>query len=178
MKWALEKIFSGAYLSADEAEKVMDQILQEDLPAEQVAAFLGALQARQENETEVLGFVQSLRKKSEVFSTAGVKALDVCGTGGDASGSFNISTAVALLLAASDIPVVKHGNRAVSSRSGSADVLQALNLPWDLSKPQAEKCFAETGFVFLLAPLYHPVLSKVRTLRQNIGVKTIFNLLG
>jgi anthranilate phosphoribosyltransferase len=109
---------------------------------------------------------------------AGPPAVDVVGTGGDASGSFNISTGASLLSAALGVPVVKHGNRSVSSRSGSADLLESLGLPLPLDERRAGECLAATGFTFLFAPHYHPAMKEIAPVRRALGVRTVFNLLG
>ncbi len=109
---------------------------------------------------------------------APLRAVDIVGTGGDASGSLNLSTGAALLAAAAGVPVVKHGNRSVSSRAGSADVLEALGLPVPLDEQRAGDCFAATGFTFLFAPHYHPAMKKIAPVRAALGVRTVFNILG
>jgi anthranilate phosphoribosyltransferase len=120
--------------------------------------------------------MRSLARKPVLPDAA--NALDVVGTGGDASGSFNLSTGAALLVAATGVPVVKHGNRSVSSRSGSADLLEALGLPLPLDERAAGECLAATGFTFLFAPHYHPAMKEVAPVRRALAVRTVFNLLG
>jgi anthranilate phosphoribosyltransferase len=178
MKQYLETLFRCESLSRSQAEMAMDTILEKTPPREQVAAFLGALQAKEETTDEILGFLDSIKKKCPAIQIKAQNAIDVCGTGGDASNTFNISTAVALVVAASGVPIAKHGNRSVSSQCGSADVLEALGLPMDRKPGETIRNLETLGFGFFFAPLYHSVLAQVRDIRKSIGVKTVFNLLG
>jgi anthranilate phosphoribosyltransferase len=178
MKTILQELFSGNSLTREQAQTAMDLILQGKVSNEQAAAFLGALQVKRESTEEIIGFVQSILKSSVTVRLENPAAIDVCGTGGDQSGSFNISTAVALVLAASGATVAKHGNRSVSSRSGSTDVLEALGIPTSLKAADAVLSCEENGFGFFFAPQYHPVLAKVGEIRKNLGVRTTFNILG
>jgi anthranilate phosphoribosyltransferase len=140
---------------------------------------LAALRAKGVTPEEVRGFARAMRGLARRPSLPDVsRAVDVVGTGGDASGSFNLSTAAALLVAATGVPVVKHGNRSVSSRSGSADLLECLGLPLPLDEAAAAACLTATGFTFLFAPHYHPAMKQVAPVRRELGVRTVFNLLG
>ena len=144
-----------------------------------MAAALAALRLRGESVDELRGLARAMRAASLRPSIpSGIGALDIVGTGGDGSGSLNLSTGAALLAAAAGAPVVKHGNRAASSRSGSADVLEALGLPLPLDEEAAGRCLAACGFTFLFAPHYHPALAALAPVRRALGVRTVFNLLG
>jgi anthranilate phosphoribosyltransferase len=178
MKSYLEFVFKGQSLSRADAEQAMDLILEGGAAREQISAFLGALQAKEESVDEILGFLDSIKKNSPQVAIADRQAIDVCGTGGDGSSTFNISTAVALVVAGCGVTIAKHGNRSVSSLCGSADVLEELGFSLDMNLEKTVKCINENKFGFFFAPKYHPVLAKVRDLRKAIGVKTVFNLLG
>jgi anthranilate phosphoribosyltransferase len=142
-------------------------------------ALLAALRSKGLTPDEVRGFAGAMRGLARrPRLPPGPPAIDIVGTGGDASGSFNISTGAALLVAAMGVRVVKHGNRSVSSRSGSADILEALGLPLPLDERSAGDCLAATGFTFLFAPHYHPAMKEVAPVRRALGVHTVFNLLG
>lgn len=178
MKKILEKVCAKEDLSLGESEQAMDLILETEVPVEQVSAFLGALRAKGETVDELLGFTKSLRSKAKTVTFQRQDVMDVCGTGGDASGSFNISTATGFVVAGAGAAVAKHGNRSVSSQCGSADVLEALGINILMSLEKSVMCVEEIGFGFFFAPHYHPLLSKVAALRKAIGVRTVFNLLG
>lgn len=178
MKEILTLIFAGRSLTQAQAAQSMRQILDGQVPIEQSAAFLGALRAKGETPEEIAGLVQVLLDRAIPLECAREPLLDCCGTGGDQSGSFNISTAAAFVLAGAGAVVAKHGNRSVSSRSGSADVLEALGVPTDLPPEVAKHRLEQEGFCFLLAPRYHRDLAGVAALRKAIGVPTVFNLLG
>ena len=143
----------------------------------QIGAFLTGLCVRGETIAEITGAATVLREKAEII-TAPPDALDCCGTGGDASGTYNISTAVALVCAACGVPVAKHGNRAASSKSGAADVLEALGVHLDLSKDRLEEALRRFNFCFLMAPHHHQAMKHVVPVRKQLGFRTIFNLLG
>lgn len=178
MKAILEHLFAGKTLSAEQAQDVLQQILSGDIPAEVTGAFLGALRLRGEDPAEIVGFARALRQRMQPVRPDQPLTLDTCGTGGDGSGTFNVSTAVGLVLASLGVPVVKHGNRAVSSRCGSADVLEALGIPLQQTAEGVKKALDQTYFGFCFAPAFHPVLKSVAPIRQNLGVRTVFNLLG
>ncbi len=170
-------------LPRQDARTLLDSLLENDLSASEprTAALLGALAARGETEDELAGFVDSLRAHLiPIPLTASERALlvDTCGTGGDLSGTFNISTAAALVASAAGAMVAKHGNRAVTSRSGSADVLEALGIPVDLSPTQAAVALRTHGFAFLPAPSLQPAMKALMPLRRALGVRTAFNILG
>jgi anthranilate phosphoribosyltransferase len=179
MKQFLEEILNGRSLSRVEAEQALGRLI--DPPgaaAEVIGGFLLALRAKGESVDEMLGFVDCLRKRAVAVDAGGDRLLDVCGTGGDSSGTFNVSTTVAFVVAASGQPIAKHGNAAVSSRSGSFDVLAALGIPGQLTAQSVQQALAESGLAFLFAPAFHPALKPLSSIRRNLGVRTVFNALG
>ncbi len=178
MKAFLTRLFQGFTLTASEAEAAMDLMMAGHARPEEIAAYLGALAARGETVAEIVGSVRSMRRQALPFPVKRRDLIDVCGTGGDGAETFNISTANALLLAAAGLGVVKHGNRAVSSLSGSADVLEALGLNLEKSPEQVAQSVDQSGFGFLFAPLFHPAMKHVAPTRKVLGVRTLFNLLG
>jgi anthranilate phosphoribosyltransferase len=181
MKAILEKLFTQGRLEASEAESAMHAFLRGTAGPEAIAAFLGALAARGVTDEELLGLARGARAEAvtlPVSESLRARLLDTCGTGGDGASTFNISTAAAFVLAGAGVPVAKHGNRAVSSRSGSADVLEALGVPVDLTPEQAAAALERHGYAFLFAPLYHPGFRHVGPVRKALGVRTVFNFLG
>jgi anthranilate phosphoribosyltransferase len=168
-------------LSRPEASALMESILAGHASDVELAALLGALAARGETSAEIAGFASALRDASNILPLSEIEQqalVDTCGTGGDASGSFNISTAAALVAAAAGIKVAKHGNRAVTSVCGSADVLEALGIPIQLSPADAATALRTHGFAFLLAPSHHPQLKAVMPVRKALGVRSILHILG
>jgi len=168
-------------LTRADASALMQQVLAGELTDLQLAALLGAIAARGETPAELAGFVDAMRAAAvEVPLDEAERSLlvDTCGTGGDASGTFNISTAAALVAAAAGATVAKHGNRAVTSQSGSADVLEALGIPTGLTPTQAAEALRRHRFAFLHAPSLHPAMKAVMPVRRALGVRTIFNVLG
>lgn len=176
MKHLLRKLFRGQLLTREEAREAMDKMMEGTVSPEEVAGFLGAIAARGESAQELVGCVEAMREKALPFVTSRTDLIDVCGTGGDDLHTFNISTTNALLLASLGLGVVKHGNRAVSSQSGSADVLEKLGVP--IGGMDREKQLDERGFVFLFAPDFHPAMKHVAPVRRALGVRTLFNMLG
>ena len=175
----LEKLLARVDLAEDEAAALMVALTDEQLPAALAAALLVALRAKGETAAEVRGFARAMRGLARRPAVpAGAPLLDIVGTGGDGSGSLNLSTGASLLAAACGIPVVKHGNRSVSSRSGSADVLEALGMRLPVNEAEAGACLEETGYTFLFAPYFHPAMKAVAPVRKAMGVRTVFNLLG
>jgi len=177
MRSYLTKIAEGQTLSREEAESVMHLLLQGDATPEQIAALLMGLRSRGETLDELTGFTTVMREYALAVD-APDDAIDLCGTGGDHAGSFNISTAASFVAAGAGVPVAKHGNRAVSSNAGSADVLAALGVDTSLGKDGVEHCLREVGIAFLFAPLFHPALRHVMPVRRALGVRTFFNILG
>ena len=177
VRTALASIVDGRTLSLEEARGAMGAVMDGEATASQLAAFLVALRMRGETIEELAGFAAAMRERV-LRVTAPEGAIDVVGTGGDQSGTFNISTAAARVVAAAGVPVAKHGNRAITSRSGSADVLEALGVRTDHDADSAGIALAENGFAFLFAPGFHPAMRHAGPTRKEIGVRTAFNLIG
>lgn len=177
MQEILNIIQSGEPLHQDQMIACMDGIMSGEWNEAQIAAFLMGLSLRGESVDEIIGAATVMREKAASIS-APAAAVDCCGTGGDHSGSYNISTAVALVVAACGIPVAKHGNRSASSKSGAADVLEALGVNLNISQEQTESALNKFGFAFLMAPNHHKAMKYVVPVRKALGVRTIFNLLG
>ena len=177
MKEVLARIASGATLQRDEAYEAFAIIMSGDATPAQIGAFLMGLRVRGETVDEITGAVQALREKALRMS-APPNAIDIVGTGGDASGTFNVSTGAALVVAACGVPVAKHGNRALSSRCGAADVLAALGVNIDAEIDVLERALSEAGIAFLMAPRHHSAMRHVAGPRVELGIRTIFNLLG
>jgi anthranilate phosphoribosyltransferase len=173
----IAKVATGASLSRDEAAGAFEQMMSGEATPSQMGALLMALRVRGETIDEITGAVSVMRAKM-LRVNAPPDAIDVVGTGGDASGSFNISTCAALIVAGAGVPVAKHGNRALSSRSGAADVLTALGVNIDLTPEQIGLCIREAGIGFMFAPAHHPAMKNVGATRLELGTRTIFNLLG
>lgn len=178
MKKFLEIIFSQKSLSREQAFQAMNMIMQGEPSHEEMAAFLGGLRGKGESSEELIGFAESLRAHSDSLSGIKRTLIDTCGTGGDGYQTFNISTTCAFIAAAAGLGVVKHGNRAQSSKCGSADVLEALGIKIDSSPSDLVKSIDEHGFGFLFAPRFHPAMKHVAPVRKKLGVRTVFNLLG
>jgi anthranilate phosphoribosyltransferase len=175
----LERLLEGRALTEPEAYELLVALTQPELAPAMGGALLAALRAKGVTADELRGFAAAMRALARRPAIpAGSAAVDIVGTGGDKSGSFNISTGAALLTAAAGLKVVKHGNRSVSSRAGSADVLEALGLKLPLDEQAAGECLARTGFTFLFAPYYHPAMKSVAPIRAALGVRTVFNILG
>lgn len=174
---ALEKARRGETLNAAESEAAITSLLQGGIDEAQIAEFLRLLHRRGETEDEVLGAARGLRRYMLPFD-GGKDALDCCGTGGDHHGTYNVSTAVAFVLAGAGVKVAKHGNRAVSSKSGSSDILAALDVKIDAPAPIMKKALEEANICFLMAPIYHPAMRHVAAVRAALGHRSIFNLLG
>src|SRR6516225_5264850 len=177
LKSLLATVAAGRSLAESEAEAAFDIIMSGDATPSQMGGFLMALRVRGETVEEIAGAARIMRAKA-LGVDAPPGAIDTCGTGGDASGSFNISTASALVVAGCGVPVAKHGNRALSSYSGSADVLTALGVNIDADLAIVRSCLWEIGFGFLMAPRHHSATRHVAPTRVELGTRTIFNLLG
>src|SRR5690348_12087314 len=177
LKALLAHVAQGRSLSESEAETAFDVIMSGDATPSQMGAFLMALRVRGETVDEITGAARIMRAKA-VAVDAPPGTIDTCGTGGDASGSFNISTASALVVAGCGVPVAKHGNRALSSKSGSADVLTALGVNIEAEPTVVRRCLWEIGIGFLMAPRHHSAMRHVAPTRVELGTRTIFNLLG
>ena len=177
IKEAISLIIQNISLSEEEMAECMTEIMEGRATDAQIGAFLTALRIKGETIEEITGAARIMREKAtKIKAPDGV--IDTCGTGGDMSGTFNISTTTAIVVAASGIPVAKHGNRSVSSQSGSADVLEALGVKIELPPEKVEKCLFETNFSFLFAPIFHPAMKFAINPRREIGIRTIFNILG
>jgi anthranilate phosphoribosyltransferase len=175
---AIDKLVNRVNLSEAETIDVMNQIMTGEATPLQVAAFLTALRMKGETVEEITGAARVMREKAHRVAVGAKNVLDTCGTGGDQKGTFNISTTAAFVVAGAGVPVAKHGNRSVSSQSGSADVLGALGVKVDAPKDRVERCIAEIGIGFLFAPLLHEAMKYAVQPRRDIGIRTIFNLLG
>lgn len=176
MKELLQKIVDSNALSKEEAACFLRIVANGEATPSQIGSFLTALRMKGETTEEIVGFVEGMRAHMSMLNAP--NAFDIVGTGGDKSGSFNISTTSSFILAGAGLKVAKHGNRAASSKSGSADVLEALGVRIDLAPTEAEKVFSDTGFVFMMAPVYHPALKPVAVVRKELGFRTVFNILG
>lgn len=174
----IESIIQGNNLTEEEMIECMKKIMSGDVTDSQIASFLTALKVKGEAVAEIVGGAKVMREKAEVVELQNYYTVDTCGTGGDKLGTFNISTAVAIIAAAAGIPVVKHGNRSVSSKCGSADVLEALGIKIDLSPEQVEKCVKALNIGFFFAPSFHKAMRFVGKTRKELGFRTIFNILG
>src|SRR5664279_5187011 len=176
-KALIAKVATGASLTRDEAVNAFDRMMSGEATPSQMGALLMGLRVRGETVDEITGAVTTMRAKM-LGVQAPPDAVDVVGTGGDASGSFNISTCAAFIVAGAGVPVAKHGNRALSSKSGAADVLGALGVKIDLNAEQVGACIREAGIGFMFAPAHHPAMKNVGPTRVELGTRTIFNLLG
>jgi anthranilate phosphoribosyltransferase len=176
-KALIAKAATGASLSREEASHAFDRMMSGEATPSQMGGLLMALRVRGETVDEITGAVSAMRAKM-LKVEAPANAVDVVGTGGDASGSYNISTCAAFIVAGAGIPVAKHGNRALSSRSGAADVLASLGVKIDLTPADVGRCIREAGIGFMFAPAHHPAMKNVGPTRVELGTRTIFNLLG
>jgi|YelNatPaOPRAMG01_1025707.scaffolds.fasta_scaffold01748_9 anthranilate phosphoribosyltransferase len=177
IKEAIKMLVNNEDLSEDDMIECMNEIMEGRATDAQISAFLTALSIKGETVDEISGAAKVMRRKvRKIKAPEGV--LDTCGTGGDMLRTFNISTTTAIVVCASGVPVAKHGNRSVSSQSGSADVLEALGVKIDLEPEKVERCLFETNFGFLFAPLFHPAMRYAIGPRREIGIRTIFNILG
>ncbi|MSS69856.1 MAG: anthranilate phosphoribosyltransferase [Candidatus Latescibacteria bacterium] len=175
---AIAKLIDGQHLTQAEAAGVMDEIMSGEATPAQIGAFLVALRVKGETVDEIAGCVAVMREKSTKVNTRHAVVVDTCGTGGDASGTFNISTTAAFVLAGAGLCVAKHGNRAMSSKCGSADVLKALGVNIERSPERVGRCLDEVGIGFLFAPTLHAAMKHAVGPRREIGARTVFNLLG
>jgi len=177
IKEAISALVAGRSLAADEAAQVMEEIMQGEATPAQFGAFVTALRLKGETVDEIVGLARTMRARAiPVFADGPV--VDTCGTGGDGSHTFNISTAAAFVAAGAGLKVAKHGNRAMSSQCGSADVLEALGIKIDLNAEQVQRCLKEVGIGFMFAPAFHPAMKYAAVPRREIGIRTVFNILG
>ena len=174
----LKQIIEGVHLDENQMADVMTEIFSGSLTDAQIGAFMGALATKGETEQELAGAARAMRRKAHrIQSSAGI-IVDTCGTGGDGASTFNISTTTAFVVAGCDITVAKHGNRSVSSKCGSADVLEALGVRLDVDPELVEEAVEDIGIGFLFAPLYHSAMRFAATARKEVGLRSIFNMLG
>ncbi|HEY6379800.1 MAG TPA: anthranilate phosphoribosyltransferase, partial [Candidatus Dormibacteraeota bacterium] len=174
---SLERVVRGGDLDVDTTRAVWDRIMEGSATPAQIAGILVALRVKGETVDELTGMVLSMRAHAVPLELS-VAAVDTCGTGGDGIGTFNISTAAAFVVAGAGVPVAKHGNRAASSRCGSADVLEALGVTITLTPDGVRRCIEEVGIGFLFAPAFHPAMRHAAVPRRELGVRTAFNVLG
>ncbi|HEX9006002.1 MAG TPA: anthranilate phosphoribosyltransferase, partial [Bacteroidota bacterium] len=178
IKAHMEKVLSGEHLSTDEAAAALETIMTGEATDVQIAGLLVALRANGESVDELVGFARTMRLHAVRVRLEDPDAIDMCGTGGDGRGTFNISTVASFVAAGAGVTVAKHGNRSVSSRSGSADVLAALGVNISLPPERVEACINEVGIGFLFAPLFHPAMKHAGKARAELATRTIFNMLG
>jgi len=175
---AIAKLIERENLNHEEAEAVMQEIMLGEATSSQIAAFLTALRMKGETPEEIAGCAKAMRTQANKVVSGRSPLVDTCGTGGDGVSTFNISTVVAFVLAGAGVAVAKHGNRSVSSRSGSADVLEALGVRIDLGPEEVARCLDEIGIGFLFAPRLHPAMKHALPPRREMGIRTVFNVLG
>lgn len=175
---AIAKLMDGENLTQTQAEDVMHEIMDGTATPAQMAAFLTALRLKGETMDELAGCARVMRDKAIRVAPQRTDLVDTAGTGGDKAGTFNISTTAAFVIAGAGLGVAKHGNRAISGKSGSADVLEALGVNFDLAPEQSARCIDEVGIGFLFAPKLHPAMKNVAPVRKELGVRTVFNILG
>ncbi len=174
---AIQALVSGRSLTMGEAASVMEEIMQGEATPAQIAAFVTALRLKGETVDEIVGLAKTMRSKA-VPVTVSEPVVDTAGTGGDNLSTFNISTAAAFVAAGAGLKVAKHGNRAVSSQCGSADVLESLGVKIDLNAELVQRCLQEVGIGFMFAPVFHPAFNYAAAPRREIGIRTVFNILG
>lgn len=178
IKEAIKKVVSGQHLAEEEAAGVMGLIMEGQASPAQIASLLTAMHLSGETVDEITGFARVMREKLTPVRSRHPILVDTCGTGGDGAGTFNISTTAAFVVAGAGLPVAKHGNRSVSSRSGSADVLEELGVRVDLDRESMEECLNKVGMAFLFAPALHRSMGHAAAPRREIGIRTVFNILG
>lgn len=174
---AIEALVAGRSLSAEEASQVMEEIMSGEATPAQFGAFVTALRIKGETVDEIVGLARVMRAKAIPVSVDG-PTIDTCGTGGDAFSTFNISTTAAFVVAGSGLIVAKHGNRAMTSKCGSADVLEALGVKIDLDPSGVQHCLRKVGIGFMFAPIFHPAMKYAVAPRREIGIRTVFNIVG
>lgn len=177
IKEAICTLVAGKDLTYEEAYFVMGEIMGGEATPAQISAFLTALRLKGETADEIAGFASVMRSKATPVRISG-PAIDIVGTGGDGAGTFNISTAAAFVVAGAGLKVAKHGNRAATSQCGSADILEALGIKIDLSAESVAECIENTGIGFMFAPVFHPAMKHAAPVRKEIGIRTVFNILG
>jgi len=174
----ISRVVEGRDLTEEEASAAMEEIMRGEATPAQIAAFITALRMKGETVEEITGCAKAMRQHATFIATVNPATVDTCGTGGDGGRTFNISTTAAFVVAGAGVPVAKHGNRSVSSRCGSADLLKALGVEIEVEKEKVEECLREVGIGFLFAPLLHRAMKYALGPRREIGIRTIFNILG
>ena len=175
---AIGRVVEGKSLTEEEASAAMEEIMRGEATPAQIAAFITALRMKGETIEEITGCAKAMRQHATSIATVNPATVDTCGTGGDGGKTFNISTTAAFVVGGGGVPVAKHGNRSVSSRCGSADLLRALGIEIEIEKEKVEECLREVGIGFLFAPLLHRAMKYALGPRREIGIRTIFNILG
>lgn len=178
IKEAISKLVEKQNLTVDESKKVMSEIMKGEASPALMSAFLVALRIKGETIDEITGLADVMRQNAAKIKPRHNVVVDTCGTGGDKSDTFNISTVSAFVVAGAGVPVAKHGNRAVSSKCGSADLIEGLGIKIDITPEKTENCLNEIGMAYLFAPLYHLSMKHVAPVRKEIGIRTVFNILG
>lgn len=178
IKYYLEKIIVGKDLTGQEVSKILEQIITGNISETQAGALLTALRMKSESVEEIVGFVETMEAHMVKVELEDQNAVDMCGTGGDGSQSFNVSTTAALVVATGGVSVAKHGNRSISSKCGSADLLEALGVKIDLGPEAVKRCINEIGIGFFFAPLFHPAMKMLAPVRKSLEMRTVFNMLG
>lgn len=178
MKDYLQKVLDGQDLTQGQMAEAFDLIMSGDATPVQIAGFIVALRIKGETVDEIAGGAESMRRHAVLIDTGGLPVVDTCGTGGDSCDTFNVSTTAAFVVAGAGVPVAKHGNRAISSKCGSADLLAELGVNLDVMPETVEECVREAGIGFLFAPKLHPAMKYAMPARKELGVRTIFNMLG
>lgn len=175
---AIDKLARGESLVFDEAAGAMSEIMDGEATPAQIAGLVIALRMKGETIEEIAGLARVMRSRATPVDVGNIEVIDTCGTGGDRSGTFNISTAAALVASAAGVPIAKHGNRAMSSKCGSADVLEALGVQINLDAEEVSRCVRYVGIGFMFAPLFHPAMKYAAPVRRELGTRTVFNILG
>ncbi len=175
---AIDKLVRGESLDTDEASGAMSEIMDGAATPAQIAALLIGLRMKGETVEEIAGLARVMRSRATPVDVGDLEVIDTCGTGGDRSGTFNISTAAAIVASAAGVPIAKHGNRAMSSKCGSADVLEALGVQINLDAEEVARCVRYAGIGFMFAPLFHPAMKYAAPVRRELGTRTVFNILG
>lgn len=178
MKNAIKKVIDGKNLTREEASIAMDTVMQGNATPSQIAALLVALHTKHETIDEITGFAEKMREHAINIHPRAENLVDTCGTGGDVSGTFNISTVSALVAAGAGVSIAKHGNRSISSKCGSADLLEALGVKVDIDPKKVEECIDAVGIGFIYAPNFHKAMKYAGPTRREIGISTVFNILG
>ncbi|MEZ0537181.1 anthranilate phosphoribosyltransferase [Caldicellulosiruptoraceae bacterium PP1] len=174
----LEKVIEGQNLTYYEIKEIIEKLLNDEIDSIKFGAFLALLRKKGESLEEIKAFIDTFLERSKKIYLSNEFSIDTCGTGGDSKGTFNISTVSSIILSSFDIKVVKHGNRGITSRSGSADLMEQLGIDINANQEKLEEGIEKIGFGFVFAPNFHPAMKKVAPIRKSLGIKTVFNILG